>query len=346
MSELGQSDSTPFTVFDYLGLGFILEPPAVVVHAVMTGEQLQWSHAGYALPFIAIGAVCIYIGRNWATLREKTNTRIVKAVDSLTRSYIVPFVLFLIALIGVAILPIWLWPPSSPVSTVVAHDAPTANDVAAAVVKQLPPASSPTADQVADAVIRKLPATQQSSSNAEITKVNASLQSDKNKLQSDLASVTASRDALQREINSLPRPGPVSPRLGLNDARRWQIAKTLSDANIPRGCRAIQSFNSADSGNPEVRKSIETWGELQIPLAAAGWRFSQGNKTFFPPGFSIVAPSRTAPAGVCGTRLKELLDSLNVSPATVHFDSNAPGLSQCAADDNCIEVTIGNLDTP
>jgi hypothetical protein len=70
MSEHGQSDSTPFTVFDYLGLGFILEPPAVVVHAVMTGEPLQWSSAPYAVPFVLLGAVFIYIGRNWATLKS------------------------------------------------------------------------------------------------------------------------------------------------------------------------------------------------------------------------------------------------------------------------------------
>jgi hypothetical protein len=89
------SGSTPFTVFDYLGLGFILEPPAVVVHAVMTGEPLKWSNAWYAVPFVVVGAIFIYIGRNWVTLKERANRRVVDAVDILSRSYSIPFLIVL-----------------------------------------------------------------------------------------------------------------------------------------------------------------------------------------------------------------------------------------------------------
>jgi hypothetical protein len=134
VSDHSNSTGTPFTVFDYLGLGFILEPPAVMVHAVMTGEPLKWSNAWYAIPFVALGAAFIYIGRNWATLKERANQRVVDAVDGLSRSYFVPFIIVLLALVGIAVLPFWIWPPANSGSST----GPTANEIAAAVVKALP----------------------------------------------------------------------------------------------------------------------------------------------------------------------------------------------------------------
>ena len=136
----GQTGSTPFTVFDYLGLAFILEPPGVLVHAVMTGEKLNWSTAWYAVPFIVLGAISISVGRNWETVKKKLNGHVVVAVDRLSRSYVVPFIIVLCALIGIAILPIWIWPPnrapSSTSSTILPQ--PTADEIAAAVVRALP----------------------------------------------------------------------------------------------------------------------------------------------------------------------------------------------------------------
>jgi hypothetical protein len=120
----------------------------------------------------------------------------------------------------------------------------------------------------------------------------------------------------------------------------------FTDANHPVCSGLYRRPEGENNGNADFHKGIETWAELQQMLAVAGWHFTQGNKTFFPPGFSIVAASRTTPAGVCATRLKDLLDSLSVSPATVHFDSSAPILSQCPPDDNCVEVTVGKLETP
>jgi hypothetical protein len=133
MAEHGQSDSTPFTVFDYLGLGFILEPPGVLVHAVMTGEPLKWSNAWYAVPFVVVGATFIYIGRNWVTLKERANSGIVEAVDTLSRSYLIPFLIVLFALIGIVVLPIWIWPSN------ISRDEKlsTADEIAAAVVRAL-----------------------------------------------------------------------------------------------------------------------------------------------------------------------------------------------------------------
>jgi hypothetical protein len=140
----GHSDSTPFTVFDYLGLGFILEPPAVLVHAVMTGENLDWSNGRYAIPFVLLGAAFIYIGRNWDSIKAKVNGRVVTAVDALSRSYLVPFIIFLCIIIGIAILPIWIWPLSSSSPATISRS-PSADEIAAAVVKALPKQIAPPA---------------------------------------------------------------------------------------------------------------------------------------------------------------------------------------------------------
>ncbi len=153
-----QSGSTPFTVFDYLGLGFILEPPGVLVHAVMTGEPLNWSKAWYALPFIAIGAASIYIGRNWDTLKQSVNANFANAVDRLSRAYVVPFIVVMFALGGLAILPILIWPPNNSASSVVI---PSAEEIAAAVAKKMASQPAPTAPVATGDIWDNLKPTQQ-----------------------------------------------------------------------------------------------------------------------------------------------------------------------------------------
>jgi hypothetical protein len=112
MSEPNPTGSTPFTVFDYLGLGFLLVPPAVVVEALMKGETLTLTMLIYAVPAVLIGAVSIYIGRHWDKLKIGTKSSIVSAVEYLSGSYVVLFLIFVLFLVGIAISPILLWPPS------------------------------------------------------------------------------------------------------------------------------------------------------------------------------------------------------------------------------------------
>jgi hypothetical protein len=174
-----------------------------------------------------------------------------------------------------------------------------------------------------------------------------SLQAEKDKLQAELTSATTSRDALQQQLKNLPPQAAApaaSPYLHLTDARRWQIVKTLIDgADLPHGCAIIQSLNN--DGTPEFRKTVETWGEVQQPLQYARWHFIQGNRSFIPPGIGIVVTSKTGPAGMCGTRLKDLLDGLNISPVSFRIDPSSLSLAQCP-DNNCIEVIIGKLESP
>jgi hypothetical protein len=332
-----QSGSTPFTVFDYLGLGFILEPPAVVVHAVMTGEHLDWPNGRYAIPFILLGAIFIYIGRNWETIKAKVNSRVVTTVDNLSRSHIVPFIIFLCVIIGVAILPIWIWPPNNSGSSAIANNVPTV-------------------DQIADAVVKKLPPPQPAATNAD---VNTALKEERDRLQAELNAALKStppqnnsaleqmrveRDNFGQELNILKASVPQKSKwLQIDDVRRWQIVKTLVDAlanTAQHGCTVFQTVEP-DGG----AKSSEVWGEVQQPLFYAGYRFTQGSKTFFSPGYTIVAAAKTTPAAVCATRLKDLLDGLNVSPVSIRFDATSPSLASCP-ENNCIEITIGKLESP
>lgn len=139
MSESASSGSTPFTVFDYLGLAFILAPPGVAVEALMRGEPWSWSYVVYGIPAVLIGAACIYIGRHWTTLKKGLWIRIANFIDTINRhSYVIAIMAFAAVLILVALAPLCIWPPS--------HENPAANN-----------ASVLSADEIADAVVRKLP---------------------------------------------------------------------------------------------------------------------------------------------------------------------------------------------
>jgi hypothetical protein len=109
---------TAFTVFDYLGLGCILEPLAVVARAMMPSEPLRWSMVVYGLPFLIIGGIFIYIGRNWGRIKSTRHGGFVKIVDSLSRSYVALFLILLFILGGILVLPILLWPPEASNQTV------------------------------------------------------------------------------------------------------------------------------------------------------------------------------------------------------------------------------------
>jgi hypothetical protein len=189
------SGGTPFTVFDYLGLGFILEPPGVLVHAVMTGEPLRWSNAVYAIPFVAIGAVSIAIGRNWETLKKRTSRPLVNAVDRLSRSYVVPFIVFALTLGGIAILPILIWPPNPP-STVVTGLTQQQVD------EKIETALKTDRERRPTTVVRDSPTPEQIAKAAGDT----------------LRAVTGERDALRQQNDTLrgmapnPPPAPAPPR--------------------------------------------------------------------------------------------------------------------------------------
>src|ERR1700733_14285569 len=65
MSDPDASSGVRFTVFDYLGLAFLLGPPSVAAEVLMRGGEI--TSAGIHLRGcpIAIGVACVIIGRKW-----------------------------------------------------------------------------------------------------------------------------------------------------------------------------------------------------------------------------------------------------------------------------------------
>jgi hypothetical protein len=105
------TEGTAFTFFDYLGLAFILEPPAVVAQAAMMGEPLRWSMAYYDLPFLLIGGVSLFIGRCWHKIKPHGNITLVRNIEGASRSFVVLTIIFLLSISAFAISPLLLWPP-------------------------------------------------------------------------------------------------------------------------------------------------------------------------------------------------------------------------------------------
>lgn len=65
-------------------------------------------------------------------------------------------------------------------------------------------------------------------------------------------------------------------------------------------------------------------------------------KSFFPPGVTVIAGAPRGHERECALHLKDLLDSLNVSPVTMTIDENNQDLTAC----KCVEVVLGKLDKP
>ena len=172
-------------------------------------------------------------------------------------------------------------------------------------------------------------------------------------LQSNLAAATNERDNFQRSLEETTsllnatraRLGPQSPVLKLDDARRWQVVKSMVEgmpSSTQQGCIVDQAFDNRNQA--DYHRSADIWGEVEEPLFFAGWRFTQVSKAFFPPGISITVGAKSGYAHECATRLKDLLDGLNIRPSIMRVDDGAADLTTCS--NQCIEVTIGKLDAP
>jgi hypothetical protein len=164
--------------------------------------------------------------------------------------------------------------------------------------------------------------------------------------QSQLAAASKTLDELTKELNSArAQPGPRSPILALEDAQRWRIVKSMIEG-LPEtkqlGCQVLEAFDMRDQA--DFHRSADVWGEVQVPLFFAGWRFTQVTKAFFPPGVSITVAEKIGYAHECAIHLKELLDEVKIRPSTVTVDEGATELATC--NDQCIGVTIAKLDTP
>lgn len=337
MSDPAASNSTPFTVFDYLGLAFILGPPGIVVEALMKGEPLSWTHAIYGVPAVIIGAICIYIGRHWATLKDRVSISVANSIDKVNSySYFLAIMAFAVFLILISLAPLYIWPPHAE-TTVVSTTLPSAADIADDVVSKLPkqvPIQIPSASDIAREVARQSPQ-------------NAGNQGQKvQELMTALTASNKSRDDLTQQLNALRnKVEPKSPRLGLDDTRRWELARQmLNSSGDGSACRATLNYMTSEN-TPETRKSTDTFGEAAEVLIMIGWQFTQNNnRILFPPGISIYVGTQSGQAFNCASRLKDYLESLGIEPVVIHTNESTPDLIACK--NECIHVALGKISSP
>jgi hypothetical protein len=199
-------------------------------------------------------------------------------------------------------------------------------------------------------------------SNATIESLNgriATLEADKAALNTKLASASnaeadvqalalskaeSERDALQHalissrnEISELKdqlnkttqhQQSENSSIVGLNDSRRFQIVKAITDGLLnsqPQDTRCNLMVATVPL-TPALQRTFGIWDEIQQPLFYAGWRYFGGTNSFIPPGISIVAEAQSGHSCECGRHLKDLLDGLNVRPVSFRVDAGSPDL--------------------
>jgi hypothetical protein len=139
--------------------------------------------------------------------------------------------------------------------------------------------------------------------------------------------------------------------VGLDDARRFQIVKTITDGmlNFQPQDTTCDLMVATVPLTPALQRTFETWSEIQQPLFYAGWRYFGGTNSFIPPGISIVAEAQSGHSYQCGRHLKDLLDGLNVRPVSFRVDAGSPDLAACKnvyKRNECIGVTVGELESP
>jgi hypothetical protein len=105
----------------------------------------------------------------------------------------------------------------------------------------------------------------------DIQKATAPIKTQLTNLQSELATAINDRnasgktvDALTNELNSRrAQLGPRSPILGLDDARRWQIVKSMVNglpSSTQQGCNVITAHDMRDAA--DFHRNMTVWGEV------------------------------------------------------------------------------------
>jgi len=150
--------------------------------------------------------------------------------------------------------------------------------------------------------------------------------------------------AAKKESPSPPDASTKSPVFGFDDAKRWFFVKQLvnSSQNIDR-CQGIDTLSLDQS--PDSKHTLAVYSEVYEIIANSGWLITQDNdRSMLPPGVTIFVPTNSGPIFLCAKKLKEFLDSLNLSPVSIHFNEVTPEMTSCR--DKCFHVTWGHLETP
>ena len=107
--------------------------------------------------------------------------------------------------------------------------------------------------------------------------------------QSQQAAAKKTVDDLTNELNSArAQLGPRSPIMRLDDARRWQIVKSMVEGlpgSTQQGCQVVLAYDMHDQAN--YHKSANVWGEVQEPLFLPDGDLPKFRRRFF----LLVSPS-------------------------------------------------------
>lgn len=152
-------------------------------------------------------------------------------------------------------------------------------------------------------------------------------------------------DTLQQQLeNSERRAGTIqneigdSDSIGLDNAKRWMLLKTLADALSGRQCPLMINYMPGANG----AKAGEAFGDAYRVLYYTGLfpQSQSSTRTFFPRGISIWVGPDTGNAFNCASKLKDYLDNLSLPvPVTLHANEANADLIGCK--DECVNVAIG-----
>jgi len=223
---------------------------------------------------------------------------------------------------------------------------PTAQDVAAAIAPLIKPSATP--QEIATEIVRMMPQ-QKGAAVPSAEEIAASVVRALPSLRSAVSS--QDYDSLQKQLESLrqenvrlksgqPTEGPVTPMLGLSDAKRWKVVTAFRDT-MAQSIPGNEACHALLASKPRSPSTDEFWKEFQPILYYSGWQLEGGpNRMLFTDGISINAASDKGAGFMCGWRLSELLQSLHVENVSFHANQTTPNLLRCP---ECTEVVLGDI---
>jgi hypothetical protein len=254
---------------------------------------------------------------------------------------------------------------ASAVADKLAGTLPKPNDYADAVIGKLPKGPQPTAPsagEIADAVVNKLPKPAQPAipSAAEIAKEVARLSpqiADSQRVQeltTALNSSNKARDESSQELNALRSKLPQrSPLLGIDDATKWQLVRSLQDAAVnSQGnnrivCHTIESIDTENKGAMELFSEFtellaRSWRVNEwLSADHSGFMSSQGSPP--PPnqpfGITFLVAGHSGDAFACANHAVGILQNVLQVPISLRVDQASDNLAKC--NNQCIEIRYG-----
>jgi hypothetical protein len=215
------------------------------------------------------------------------------------------------------------------------HKMPTtaaATDIADAIAGRLPkqlPVQMPSASDIAREIVRQSPqiVDNQGQNVQELTKA--------------LSASNKMREELTQQLDALRSTGLTkSAVLGLDDAKRWQLFKSIQAVSVDdKGqkiqCRAVESIDT------QSKTAMDLFGEFD-EVIYYGWNDRQQG---FPPpphqpfGITFLVGNHSGNAFTCATHTVGVLQNILQIPVYLKTDQVSDNLEKC--NNECVEVRFG-----